>query len=99
MKDIRLITRDELRQISLARAPLVSEEEHIVRWKALHKATFVGNIREEKVTVLLQGKKKMRYRIDTTLWACTNEWVVFKEGVRIPIESVVDVTFHQASEE
>jgi len=49
--------------------------------------------------VLLQGKKKMRYRIETTLWACTNEWVVFKEGVRIPIESVVDVTFHQASEE
>jgi hypothetical protein len=33
------------------------------------------------------------------LWACTPEWAVFKEGQRIPVESIIRVAFHQASEE
>lgn len=69
------------------------------RWKSLHKATFMGNVMEAKVYIYLQGEKDQVYRVDTTLWACTSEWVVFKESVRVPVECVLGVEFYHSSEE
>ncbi len=99
MEEVRIITREELPQLTLGRAALAGDEEYNDRWKALHCATYFGNLREEKVTLFLQGEPDGVFQLETTLWACTSEWAVFKDGVRIPVESVIRVAFHQASEE
>lgn len=99
MDQIRPISREELPHISLGTAPILGDEARITRWKDLHRATFIGNLREEKVTFFLQGAGKEVLQMETTLWACTQEWAVFKEGQRIPVESIIRVAFHQASEE
>lgn len=99
MEKIISIQREELTQRTLGKAPLLAEEDRHARWKSLHKATFVGNLREEKVLIFLQGEAEAVYRVETTLWACTPEWAVFKDGLRIPVDAIVRVEFYQASEE
>ena len=91
------ITRSDLAQIRLVPAQLAGEEAVQIRWRSLHKATFFGNVMEEKVRVYLQGKEAV-YRLETTLWACTKEWVVFKDSVRVPVTVVLRVESYQASE-
>lgn len=59
----------------------------------------MGNLREEKVLIFLQSEAEAVYRVETTLWACTPEWAVFKDGLRIPVDAIVRVEFYQASEE
>lgn len=93
------LERSELAKAKLREAVLDNPESVESRWRSLHKATFLGNVREEKVAVYLQGEKDIVYRIETTLWACTSEWVVFKDSVRIPIDHVLHVAFHHSSEE
>ncbi|MFM1884608.1 MAG: hypothetical protein RL168_792 [Bacteroidota bacterium] len=93
------IERTELGQTRLRKAELADTAAAEWRWKSLHKATFMGNVREEKVYVYLQGDKDTIYRVDTTLWACTTEWVVFKESVRIPVDCVLGVEFYHSSDE
>ncbi|MDG1253070.1 MAG: hypothetical protein P8N56_05260 [Schleiferiaceae bacterium] len=99
MEKIISILRKELSQCTLGKAPMIGDEALQARWKSLHRATFVGNLREEKVLVYLQGQGEDVFRLETTLWACTAEWAVFKEGIRIPVDAILRVEFYQASEE
>ncbi|NDH90310.1 MAG: hypothetical protein EBZ22_05405 [Flavobacteriia bacterium] len=93
------LERSDLAKAQLRKAVLASPEAVEQRWRSLHKATFMGNVREEKVHVYLQGEKDTVYRVDTTLWACTAEWVVFKDSVRIPVDQVIRVEFYHSSDE
>ena len=93
------LERSDLAKTQLRNAALDGPEAVEMRWKSLHQATFAGNVREEKVYVYLQGEKDAVYRVDTTLWACTSEWVVFKDSVRIPVNQVLRVEFYHSSDE
>jgi len=93
------LERSDLAKAKLRKAVMDGPEAVETRWRSLHKATFMGNVREEKVRVFLQGDQDTVYRIDTTLWACTAEWVVFKDSVRIPVDQVIRVEFYHSSDE
>ena len=93
------LERSDLAKAKLRKAVMDGPEAVETRWRSLHKATFMGNVREEKVRVFLQGDQGTVYRVDTTLWACTAEWVVFKDSVRIPVDQVIRVEFYHSSDE
>ena len=93
------IERSDLVKARLRKVVLEDTVAVEQRWKSLHKATFMGNVMEAKVYIYLQGEKDQVYRVNTTLWACTSEWVVFKESVRVPVECVMGVEFYHSSEE
>lgn len=63
-----------------------------LRQKNLQDATFMGNLEEKKVSIEFLSKSGC-YIVNTTLWACTNDWVVFKENQRIPVKSIRKVEF------
>jgi len=93
------LERSDLAKAKLRKAVMDGPEAVETRWRSLHKATFMENVREEKVRVFLQGDQDTVYRVDTTLWACTAEWVVFKDSVRIPVDQVIRVEFYHSSDE
>ncbi len=71
---------------------LDSDSAKNLRQKKLQDATFMGNLEEKKVRIEFLSKSGC-YIINTTLWACTNDWVVFKENQRIPVKSIRRVEF------
>ena len=66
---------------------LDSDRARNLRQKKLQEATFMGNVEEKKVCIEFLSKSGC-YTVSTTLWACTDDWVVFKENQRIPVKSI-----------
>lgn len=95
----RLIERQDLSGLHFEDGDVHSSEElRQARWKLLHKATFEGNIEERKVTIYVTAQEG-HFAIHTTLWACTEDKVVFKNGEELPIRAIDAVEFHHSSEE
>lgn len=95
----RLIKRTDLLNLTFAdQDALSSEAMRQERWGLLHKATFQGNVEERKVTIFFTAEQG-RFALNTTIWACTEQTVVFKDSEQMPIRAVEAVEFHQSSEE
>ena len=95
----RLIERQDLNGLHFEQVDVQPDEElRQARWKLLHKATFEGNVEERKVTIYVTAKEG-HFAIHTTLWACTEDKVVFKNGEELPIRAIDAVEFHHSSEE
>ena len=71
---------------------LRSADERKDRLQKLDKATTVGNLNHTKVAILFEDIHGLK-RIETTIWATTEESIVLKKGSTIPIHRVVDVEF------
>lgn len=95
----RLIDRTDLPGLTFAEQDVLNTEVmRQERWGLLHKATFQGNVEERKVTIFFTAEQG-RYALNTTIWACTEQIVVFKGSELMPIRAVEAVEFHQSSEE
>ncbi|MEY2971842.1 MAG: hypothetical protein ACO31C_00660 [Schleiferiaceae bacterium] len=95
----RLIERADLAALTYAESDAVADEAlRHERWRLLHKATFQGNVEERKVTLYFTADQG-RFALHTTLWACTERTVVFKNAEEVPIRAVEAVEFHHSSEE
>ncbi|GIV33352.1 MAG: hypothetical protein KatS3mg031_0887 [Chitinophagales bacterium] len=71
---------------------LPSAEQRKLRQQNLEKATALGNLNHTKVCIIfrdIHGPKQ----VETTIWATTEESIVLKKGVVIPIRSIIDVHF------
>jgi hypothetical protein len=55
-------------------------------------------VEERKVTLFFTADQG-RFALNTTIWACTEQTVVFKDSEQMPIRAVEAVEFHQSSEE
>lgn len=71
---------------------LFSKEEQKIRQEKLNYATVIGNIDHAKVAILFEDMHGLK-RIETTVWATTEEDIVLKQGATIPIHRIVDVEF------
>lgn len=95
----RLIDRADLMGLTFAADDVVAEPEaRNERWKILHRATFQGNVEERKVTIYFRANQG-RFALHTTIWACTDQTVVFKNSEEMPLRAVEALEFHQSSEE
>lgn len=95
----RLIERGDLVALRFSENDVHPNTElRLARWNLLHKATFEGNIEERKVTIYFTAEEG-RFALHTTLWACTERIVVFKNGEELPVRSIEAVEFHHSSEE
>ncbi|MEY2753148.1 MAG: hypothetical protein RLZZ570_1094 [Bacteroidota bacterium] len=95
----RLIERGDLAALTFAAGDQVADPElRQERWKVLHQATFQGNVEERKVTLYFTADQG-RFALHTTLWACTEHSVVFKNSEELPIRAIEALEFHQSSEE
>ncbi|MFM8565203.1 MAG: hypothetical protein ACKOBQ_03530 [Bacteroidota bacterium] len=95
----RLIERGDLTALTYSASDQVADTElRQERWKVLHLATFQGNVEERKVTLYFTAEQG-RFALHTTLWACTEHSVVFKNAEELPIRAIEALEFHQSSEE
>ncbi|WP_068596232.1 hypothetical protein ACF3NR_05075 [Vaginella massiliensis] len=84
-----LIEKEEVINYKLLDAPV--EERHVVKEK-LQGAMRLGNEFKSKSYITFQtdeGPKK----IETTVWNVTDNYIQIKNGVFIPISSLIDISY------
>lgn len=60
------------------------------RSKRIHSATYVGNIRQEKVAIVFQTEKA-NFKVQTTIWLNYGGCIYLKGNITIPVERVLSV--------
>jgi hypothetical protein len=69
---------------------LFEDGQKLQRTILLNTAMLLGNCFKDKVTLVFQSEEGI-YAVKTTVWAVTEQAVILKGGVVLPISSVVDV--------
>lgn len=69
------------------REVLKSENEILLRKSEIGRAIALGNLEHQKVKIYFEDDKKKR-KVDTTIWAVTEEAIVLKQNVIIPIRRI-----------
>lgn len=72
---------------------LATYSDILKRAKLIHKATYFGNIKHEKVTIVFAGEASEVYHIYTTIWLHYNGHIFLKGDITIPVERILDIRF------
>lgn len=88
------ITRDAVKQLLFGVEDVIKDRDRksIRRYK-LYRALMLGNLYKRKVKIHMQTAEGILRRIDTTIWSVGEEFVSLKDGVHVPIKSIIDVDF------
>lgn len=69
---------------------LMDAQVKLERSWALHKATALGNLEKQKVIIVFEDSLGIK-KVNTTIWAITEQNIILKEGRTIPIHRVHSV--------
>jgi len=69
---------------------LTALEARIRRRADLDRALVLGNIDHNKVKIVFKDQEGLK-QVETTIWAVTEERVILKSGMVIPIRCIVEV--------
>lgn len=85
------ISRLETASLQFPRGDVLSRKvERMKRAKRIHSATYVGNIRQEKVNIVFQTESHV-FKVQTTIWLHYGGAIYLKGDITIPVERVVSV--------
>ncbi|MFY8097357.1 MAG: hypothetical protein ACOVMH_06025 [Flavobacterium sp.] len=88
MNDFQLIEKEAVEQLKFPAEEVLKEKEDILQRKTdLDRAMALGNLEHVKMKIFFEDEvsKKM---VETTVWGITNERVILKKGVVIPIHRI-----------
>lgn len=68
-----------------------TETEKRQRCFQLMRAMKLGNLFKNKVTISFKDAQQRIMKINTTIWGVTQQFVILKKGVYIPISSIISV--------
>ena len=89
MMNVELIEKEEVVNFKFLAAP--KEDVHVQKDKLLN-AVRLGNEFKSKAYITFQtdqGPKK----IETTVWSVTEKYLQIKNGVSIPLKSLIDIQY------
>ncbi|MFI5171734.1 MAG: hypothetical protein ACHQFW_05050 [Chitinophagales bacterium] len=65
-------------------------EQVLYRKLLLQKAMILGNTHHTKVKLVFSSDQGI-FQVETTVWAATDDFVLLKGGVYLPVGSIMDV--------
>ena len=93
MNDYLLVEKEKITEISFPNLDVISElKDRSLRTQKIHRATSLGNIENYKVHIIFQDQESVK-KVYTTIWAHTQENIVLKKGIIIPVNRIVDIQF------
>lgn len=89
----QVIQKEKIPTLHFDYADVLSTEfEKNIRRQGLYKAMILGNTYKKKVGITFETKEGTRY-VETTVWAATENNILLKGGIFIPICCIKDVAF------
>lgn len=91
MEIIPLIPKEEVSKYKFVpHDVLTTDEERKERFSKLQKAMLLGNGYKAKVKITFETNEGHR-KIETTVWEASEDQVMIKSDMMIPIHAIVDV--------
>lgn len=83
-----IIEKEEIEALKFPHGEVLKDAEKITdRTANLNKALSLGNLEHFKIKIYFEDNTK-KLMVDTTVWGLTEERVILKQGVVIPIERI-----------
>lgn len=90
--DVLVLEKEQVETLEFPEQEILqNEDEKISRVVALKRALWLGNLERIKVKIYFADRIR-KYLIETTIWGITEERIILKRGVTIPIHRVLQVT-------
>jgi hypothetical protein len=89
--DFEIIEKEDIETLKFPHSEVLYDEVAIIQRKnELERALSLGNLEHSKIQIYFEddSSKKM---VETTVWALTDESVVLKKGVGIPINRILKI--------
>lgn len=86
--EFKTIEKEAIADLNFPRKDVLEEKEDIARRRQeLDRALSLGNLEHSKIKIYFEddNSKKM---VETTIWGVTEERVILKQGVVIPIQRI-----------
>lgn len=93
--DFEIIEKEKIETLKFPHSEVLEDDSAIKERKnALERALSLGNLEHSKIQIYFEDglSKKM---VETTVWAVTDESVVLKKGVGIPINRILKIELLQ----
>jgi len=82
------IEKENIAQLHFPHTEVITDEkQRKLRLHDLENATALGNIEHNKIKIVFEDNNGMKYT-ETTIWATTEEDVVLKSGITIPLHRI-----------
>jgi len=90
-KDIKEIDKDLIPNLSFPKEEvLTSKEAKKNRRSCLKRAAVLGNIYHTKMKIIFKDSVGLK-KVNTTIWAQTEKYIVLKSSKLIPLNRILDV--------
>jgi hypothetical protein len=82
------VEKEEIESLKFPHSDVLSNEEEIYQRKNdLDRAQALGNLEHSKIKIFFEDSESKKV-VETTVWAVTDNSVVLKQGVGIPINRI-----------
>ena len=90
-ENVTLIEKEAILGLSFTDLEVLSTEvERNIRARKLYRAMLLGNNYKHKTHITFSTANGIN-RVNTTIWALTEQFVILKGGILIPVNTVWDV--------
>lgn len=96
MNQEQLLTPDNLNPSHIQFKPndvLMTLQDRSERLKRLHAAMKLGNHHKHKVKLTVMSAQEQLIQIKAKVWSVTEKYVILKNSIMIPINSILDVRY------
>lgn len=86
-----LIDKDQVKELRFPQPEVLANPEEIRKRKSeLDRAVVLGNIDHNKVRIIFKDTDGLKM-VETTIWAVTEQRIILKSGMDIPINRIVEI--------
>lgn len=94
METINSIQKENLHEIHFLKSEVLNEKILIQkRYYNLYRALILGNIEHTKATIIFKTEEHKFFKVVATIWAVTEDFILIKGGISIPVRSIVDLDY------
>lgn len=88
LQKAELVEKENIGELHFPKTEVVTDEAgRKLRLKDLSDATILGNIEHNKVKIVFEDDKGVKYT-ETTIWAVGDKNIVLKSGITIPLHRI-----------
>ncbi len=89
-----MIEKEKISELQFPLSDVLSDEiSRKERWAELQRATTLGNLDKIKFKIYFSDHQNKKYYTETTIWGLTNERIILKHGIMIPINRVFYIKY------
>ena len=85
------ISKEDISKVQFSTSEVLENEMAMRKRKSdLYRAMILGNVYHVKCKIVFASNEEI-YKVETTVWASTENYVTLKGGTIIPVKSIVEV--------